>query len=151
MPAATSCFGLIASYAIYLTCKLWKCYNFCEKSCKLQKVVYKSSLRVVQTFKLCQLCTHTHVYLATCSLNLFSWLCGSALIVIGAIGVGLGFAEVMRKDANLTISQVINWKLLREVMISWVLGHGFGRFPDSGHVFNVCLYAPSIRNRPDPS
>merc|ERR1711953_516688 len=55
--------------------------------------------------------------------------------------VGIGLVELGRKDTNLKLSQVVNWKLLAQVLFGWVLTL-FVAGMTSALIFAVLAYSP---------
>ena len=60
--------------------------------------------------------------------------------------VGIGLCELMRPDTKLVIGQVVNWKLLAQVLFGWVLTL-FVSGMTSALIFAILAYSPYAGNR----
>ena len=55
--------------------------------------------------------------------------------------MGVGLVELSRPDTKLKIGQVVNWKLLGQVLFGWVLTL-FVSGLTSGLIFSLLAYSP---------
>ena len=55
--------------------------------------------------------------------------------------VGIGLVELSRKGTKLTLGQVVNWKLLAQVIFGWVLTLFISGLT-SALIFSVMAYSP---------
>eukprot|EP00485_Elphidium_margaritaceum_P011067 CAMPEP_0202702378 /NCGR_PEP_ID=MMETSP1385-20130828/15366_1 /ASSEMBLY_ACC=CAM_ASM_000861 /TAXON_ID=933848 /ORGANISM="Elphidium margaritaceum" /LENGTH=582 /DNA_ID=CAMNT_0049360017 /DNA_START=35 /DNA_END=1783 /DNA_ORIENTATION=+ len=60
--------------------------------------------------------------------------------------VGIGLVELFRSDAKLSIGQVVNWKLLAEVLFGWLLTILISGLT-SAFIFSLLAYSPYAGNR----
>ena len=57
--------------------------------------------------------------------------------------VGIGLVELNRPDSKLRIGQVVNWKLLAQVLFGWVLTLLISGLT-SAAIFSIMAYSPSL-------